>query len=194
VNKKIVIIDGHPDADPGRLCHALADAYAQGAQDAGHAIKRIDVARLDFPVLRSQRDFDEGSPPAGILSAQDGIRWADHVVIVYPLWLGTMPALLKAFFEQTFRPGFAFKATDNGWPRKQLAGRTARLVVTMGMPALLYRWFYLAHSLRSLERNILKFCGIKPVGETVFGLVETAGDAKRAAWLDKTADLGRRAR
>lgn len=191
---KITIIDGHPDPDPGRLCHALAEAYTKGALETGHDIRRVDVARLEFPILRTQHAFDKETPVPDIQTAQDDIRWADHIVIVYPLWLGTMPALLKAFLEQTMRPGFAFEEGGNGWPRQRLQGRTARIVVTMGMPAFFYRWYFLAHSLRSLERNILRFCGIKPAGETIFGMVDAAGDAKRAKWLAKMTDLGRRGR
>jgi hypothetical protein len=50
----------------------------------------------------------------------------------------------------------------------------------MGMPGFFYRWFYRAHSLKSFERNILRFCGIGPVRATVVGLVESAGARKRA--------------
>ena len=194
MERRILVVNGHPDPAAERLCHALADAYAAGARDAGHAVRRIDVARLDFPILRSQAEFEGGAVCPDIAAAQEAIGWAGHIVLVYPLWLGTMPALLKAFLEQTFRPGFAFAEGGAGWPRKRLAGRTARVVVTMGMPALVYRWFFLAHSLRSLERNILKFAGIRPIGETIFGMVGAANNAKRTRWLGKMRDLGRRGR
>ena len=193
MGKKITVIDGHPDPRPERLCHALVAAYEAGAREAGHEVERIDVATLDFPILRSQTEFEGGMNDSVIQEAQRRIAWADHIVIVYPLWLGTMPALLKALIEQVFRPGFAFEYESEGWPRKLLAGRTARIVITMGMPAFFYRWFYLSHSLRSLERNILKFCGIKPAGETIFGMVEAADDAKRAKWLKQMTALGRNA-
>ena len=89
-------------------------------------------------------------------------------MIVHPLWLGTMPALLKAFLEQAFRPGFAMGKADEGqgWSRK-LAGKSARIVVTMGMPALLYRWYFGAHGLKSLEQSILAIVGIKPSRHTL---------------------------
>jgi len=191
--KKITIIDGHPDPAPERLCHALADAYADGATQAGHEVRRIDVATMEVPFLRTQSDFEQGTPAPAIQAAQDDLRWAAHVVIIYPLWLGAMPALLKAFFEQTMRPGFAFEADSKGWPGKLLAGRTARIVITMGMPAFWYRWFFLAHSLKSLERNLLRFVGIKPVGETILGMVEAADADRRARWLAQMTALGRRA-
>ena len=65
--------------------------------------------------------------------------------------------------------------------------------VPMGMPALIYRVWYGGHSLKSLERNILKFIGFKPVRDTVFGMVEAVSDEKRKGWLKRVEDLGRQA-
>lgn len=192
--KRILIIDGHPDPEPQRLCHGLANAYASGAVDAGHEVRRLELHSLDFPLLRSEADFETGKAPPPIARAQADINWAEHIVIVYPLWLGTMPALLKAFFEQAIRPDFAFERATSGWPKKRLQGRTARIVVTMGMPVMIYRWIYLSHSLRSLERNILKFAGISPVRETLFGMIKEANEQTRNRWIDQMATLGRSAR
>ena len=189
--KKIAVIQGHPDPGGMRFCHALAETYAEGAEMAGHRVKRIDIAQLEFPLLRTKEDFDHNEPPAAILPAQEIIRWAEHIVLFYPLWLGTMPAYLKAFLEQTFRPGFVgLKAeADKPWT-KLLTGRSARVIVTMGMPAMIYRWFYLAHSLKSLERNILGFCGIGPVKETLIGRVDAIDDKQKRRWLATMRRLG----
>jgi putative NADPH-quinone reductase len=64
----------------------------------------------------------------------------------------------------------------------------------MGMPALIYRWYFGAHSLKSLERNILGFVGIGPIRETLIGLVETRSAARREKWLEKLRALGRAGR
>lgn len=189
--KRILIIDGHPDPDPGRLCHGLANAYASGAADNGHDIRRLDIHALDFPLLRTEADFETGTAPPAIAGVQENIRWAEHIVIIYPLWLGTMPALLKGLLEQAIRPDFAFERGNAGWPKKLLRGRSARIVVTMGMPAMVYRWFYLSHSLRSLERNVLKFAGIGPVRETLFGMVKDSGERTRNGWIERMTALGR---
>jgi putative NADPH-quinone reductase len=193
--RRITIIQGHPDQQERHYGHALAEAYAQGAEGGGHEVRRIEVAKLDFPLLRTKEEFEIGVPPDSIRSAQEAITWADHLVIVYPLWLGTMPALLKAFFEQVFRPGFAFTPAEPGrmWG-KLLKGKSARIVVTMGMPAFFYRWFYLAHSLRSLERNILGFAGIGPIKVSLIGMVEVGEKTKRERWLDTISMLGRAGR
>lgn len=189
--KHIVIIQGHPDAQVRHYGHALADEYAKGAQDGGHEVRRIEVAHLDFPLLRTKEDFEKGVPPDAIRQAQEVIKWANHLVIIYPLWLGSMPALLKAFLEQVFRPGFAFDYQTSGkMPRKLLRGKSARIVVSMGMPALIYRWFFFAHSLKNLQRNILGFSGIKPIRSTLIGSIEGLTDRQRADWLDVLRDLG----
>ncbi len=187
--RRIVIIDGHPDRRPERFVHALTENYARAASRAGHPVRRIDIARLDIPLVETRDQWERGKLSEDIARAQDSIAWAEHLLIAYPLWLGDMPALLKAFFEQIMRPGFAFAPRKNGMPEKKLAGRSARLVVTMGMPALFYRAYYGAHSVKSLERNILKFVGIQPLGHLIIGNVE--GSAKeRASWLEKLAALG----
>lgn len=191
---RIAIIQGHPDPRGGHLGHALADAYAEAALAAGHEVRRIEVARLDFPVLRSKDSWDHDAPASDIVQAQEAIAWADHMLILYPLWLGCMPALLKAFFEQALRPGFAADRTGtaSGW-KARLAGRSARVVVTMGMPALAYRWFFRAHGLKALKRNILQFSGVKPVSDTLFGMVESPRAGRREGWLLQMRELGRRA-
>src|SRR3546814_9782337 len=76
-----LILQGHPDPAGGRLCPAMAAAYARGAEAAGHRVEMIDVAMLDPPLLRSQADFEDGQPPACIVPAQAAIRRASHLVI-----------------------------------------------------------------------------------------------------------------
>lgn len=183
--KRITIIDGHPDPSTERLNHALADRYMQGARAAGHEVRRIDVARTDFPLLRDPDDFYSGNPPEAIRNAQRDIAWADHLVFFYPLWDGDMPALLKGFLEQTFRPGFSMEyAGARRFPKKLLTGKSARVIVTMGMPAFIYRWLFSEHSLKSLKHSVLELCGITPVRETLIGSVENCGEAPRSKWLE----------
>jgi len=193
---RVLIVQGHPEPGTSHLCHALADAYAAGARSAGHAVRQIRVADLDFPLLRSPGEWERGAVPAALAPAQEDIRWATHLVLVYPLWLGGMPALLKGFLEQVARPGFAFRydATSALGTRRGLGGRSARVVVTMGMPALAYRWFYRAHSLKALKRNILGFVGFAPVRDTVVGGVGRFGARDVTRWQARLRALGERAR
>lgn len=195
MTKHILVIQGHPDSGEQHLCHALAASYAKGAEGEGHTVRHLDVAELDFPLLRSQKDWEKGSVPDTLLPAQEAIQWAEHLVFFFPLWLGDMPAVLKGFLEQVARPGFAFKREEGGNPfgKKGLTGRSARVVVTMGMPALVYRWYFRAHSLKSLERNVLGFVGIAPVHETLVGMAGNMKPEDAAKWLKKLEQLGAKA-
>ena len=192
--RRVLLIEGHPDPSAERLNHVLADAYAEGALEAGHAIHRLAVGTLDFPILRTQHSWAHDPVPPTLQGAQGELVWAQHVVIFFPLWMGDMPALLKGFLEQVARPGFAVGPEGaSPFGPKALSGRSARVVVTMGMPALVYRWFYRAHSVKALERNILGMVGFAPVNETLIGGVEALGDKGVLKWKGALRKLGRKA-
>jgi len=188
--RRILIVDAHPDDDPSHFVHAIAARYGTAATEAGHEVRNIVLARIDIPFLTSPDVWAHGEPPARLREAQDDMMWANHLVFVYPLWLGDMPALLKAFLEQVFRPGFAFRHREGAMPEPGLKGRSARIIVTMGMPALVYRGWFGAHSLRSFGRNILHFVGIRPVRYSVIGGVDAA-NRSAATHLRSIARLGR---
>ncbi|AZO54682.1 MULTISPECIES: NAD(P)H-dependent oxidoreductase [unclassified Mesorhizobium] len=196
MSRRILIVVGHPDPSPDRLCRGLARAYGEGAEKAGHAVRRVDLAAIDFPMLRTMQEFEHGSIPDELKDAAQAIVWAEHIVFVFPLWLGTMPAMLKAFLEQVMRPGTAFAYPDKGggFTKTLLRGRSARVVVTMGMPSVLYRLWFLGHGIAGMKRSILHFVGISPVRETLFGMVAGASDATRAKCIQQMRDLGKRAR
>jgi putative NADPH-quinone reductase len=178
---RIALVLGHPDAAAGRFLRALARAYAEGASRAGHELREIDVAALDFRLLRSEAEW-RGPPERCIGEAEETIAWAEHVVLLYPLWLGEMPALLKGFLEQLLRPAFTLRTLQGG--------RSVRIIVTMGMPAFVYRWYFGAHGLKNLQRNILRFCGFRPARATLIGRVESLGEEGRARWLERLRALG----
>ena len=192
MSRKILIIQGHPDQSREHFCHALAAAYRSGAEGAGFEVDELCLADMDIPVLKSEQEWNSESLPADIAEAQARIRAADHLVFVFPLWLGTMPALVKAFLEQIFRPGFAFpRGTKPGIGERLLKGKSARVVMTMGMPGLAFRWFFRAHGYRYFKRNILHFCGIRPVRADFIGMVAAPRPSLRAKWLARVEKSGR---
>lgn len=152
----ILIIQGHPDTQKNHLCHELISSYISGAEIADHSIKLYNIASIEFPLLRSKEDWEKGKEgtPENLKEIQEALMESDHIVIIYPLWLGTMPALLKGFLEQLLRPGVAI-TYKKGYPQGLLENKSAHIIITMGMPALVYRFFFFSHSLRCLKRNIL---------------------------------------
>lgn len=142
-------------------------------------------------MLRSAAEFNEGEPPPAIAEVQRDIKWADHVVVVFPLWLGGLPALTKGFFEQVFRSQFTMRWRKNQMPQGLLQGLTCRLIVTMGMPAFAFRIVFGANGVRSFERSVLSLAGIKRTGTTMFGGVGGDDPGPVRDWLAQVAGLGR---
>lgn len=190
--KRILLVQGHPDTAGRHLCHALADEYSSAATAAGHQVDAVAPGETDFPLLRSQRDWMRGATgvPEQLANAQRLLTEADHVVIFFPLWLGTMPALLKGYLEQILRPGVAL-SYDKTTPRPLLSGKSARLIVTMGMPGPVYRWYFGAHGVRNLKRSILGITGIRKVRADFVGLVDNFSPARYERWSSKMQKLGR---
>jgi putative NADPH-quinone reductase len=190
MGKRILVIDGHPDKDRARLCHALADAYAGGARETGRDVRLLTVAEAEFPLLRTAQDFATAPEAPAILSARDDILWAEHLVFVFPLWLGGAPALLRGFLEQIARGGFVAETSGRGI-RQKLKGKSARLIVTMGMPAFIYRWMFHAHGVKNFMQGVLGFGGIGPIRLTLFGAIEAENPAAQKRRLTRARTLGR---
>lgn len=160
--RSICIINGHPDAGPGHFVPALADAYERGARAAGHAVSRIDVAGLPVDFLHNETEFAEAPGPP-VAAERDKMAGADHLVLIYPLWLGGMPARLKAFLEQAARAGFFIgkAAREGGFPTQAMKGKSARVIVTMGMPVFAYHLLFGGHSVKGVEAAS---CGSPAIG------------------------------
>jgi putative NADPH-quinone reductase len=186
--RKIVIIVGHSQKDT--FCEVLATAYRNSARAGGHEARMYVLSKMLFdPVL--YEGFSKVQPlEPDLKAAHDAIFGADHLVFVVPLWLGDMPAILKGFLERVFQPDLVEPAR-NGAFIKLLKGKSARVVVTMGMPGLVYRWYFGSHAVKLLKRNILGFLGASPIRSEVIGNIAGLGDAGRKAWLAKVEAWGR---
>lgn len=185
--RDVLVIIGHPDPAPGRYGRQLAEAYVRAARRGGHAVDVVDVAALEFPLLRSKADYDNGEVPPDLRDARDKLLRAAHIVMFFPLWLGEMPALLKGFLEQVLRAG-----DMNAGGAKPLKDKTARIVVTMGMPAFIYRFFFRQHGVKNLERNILRFCGVRRIWTSLIGMIEGEDPRPRERWLRLMERFGRK--
>jgi len=188
--KRILIINGHPDKQS--FCFELAKNYKKGADSAATECKLVNLIDLKFnPILGGgYRQRTELEPD--LLMMQQEITKADHIVLVYPTWWATYPALLKGFIDRVFLPGFAFKYRENSplWD-KLLVGKTARLIVTMDSPKWYYSLFMKNAGHRSMKKGTLEFCGIKPVQITSFGMLKSSDEAKRKNWFSLVEKLGR---
>ncbi len=195
MTKTVCVIDAHPDPASGHFVSALADACARGALDGGHDVTRIRVADIPLEFMQTAEEF-AALPDGPVRQAQEKIAAADHVVVVFPLWLGMVPARLKAFIEQVGRGEF-FLGTggdSSKWPAQKMKGKSARLVVTMGMPGFAYGLIFGGHSLKGLAKGVFGMAGFRPVRRTVIGGVGALDDTARTRWLARMEGWGREAR
>lgn len=187
--KKVLIIQGNPDKES--FCHALAESYKKGALGSKADVKENKIREIEFnPNLtfgyKKRVDLEEG-----LIESQHLIKWADHLVFVYPTWWGTMPALLKGFIDRVFLPGFGFQYRDDSvWWDKLLKGKSARLIVTMDTPPWYFRLIYGQPGHKAMKKSTLGFCGIKPVRISSIGPVKSSKKSKRTNWLNRAQKLG----
>jgi len=187
--KNILIIQGHPDSES--FCWALGEAYKRGASSSGAAIQEIKISNLYFnPNLafgyrkRTQLEPD-------LLTSWEKILKADHLVIIYPVWWASMPAIMKGFFDRLFLPGFAFEKIENSlWWKKLLKGKSARIITTMDQPPWYFWLRYLAPAHQALKHGTLKFCGVSPVKITSIGPIRLSKETFRKNHLLKIEKLG----
>lgn len=190
MKEKILIINGHPD--PESFCRSLSEAYKEGAGATGE-VRFIDLSTINFEPNLKYGYRKRTELEVDLIKAREWIEWASHLVFVYPTWWGAMPALLKGFIDRVFLPGFAFRYREGSalWD-KLLTGKTAHLIVTMDTPSWYNRLVYRRAGHQVMKRNVLKFCGIKPVRITEITPVKNSTDYKRATWLRRVERLGQK--
>lgn len=189
---KVMIVVGHPQRTT--FCEAIGHAYAYGAASGHHDVSVFNLADMKFdPILRE--GYRKVQPlEEDLQRAYDALATCDHLVIIFPLWCGDMPAILKGFIERILQPDLvARENTESAMNWRIFSNKTARIIMTMGMPVSIYRWWYRGHALKLLTRNILHFIGIKPVRHTLFGMIASSKPETREHWLREVEALGRAA-
>jgi NAD(P)H dehydrogenase (quinone) len=194
MSRRILIADLHPARLS--LSAALAQAYRTGAEAAGHQTRTTTLSEMDFNPDFGQSTFR--AAPAlepDLETFRENLTWAEHVVLILPMWWGGLPAKAKGLFDRTLLPGYAFDPRQKrfGLPKPLLAGRTGRLILTSDTPGWAFPLLYRTALKHQIQRQILAFVGIKPMGFTHFSPVEYSTDGIRAKWLARTEALGRSA-
>lgn len=191
MNKKILIINGHPNKNAFNF--GITTAYKKGAENSGAEVKEIIIADLKFnPNLefgyQKRIELEQD-----LTDAWEKIKWADHLVWVHPVWWGGLPAITKGFIDRLFLPGFSFQYRENSvWWDKLLKGKTANIITTLDQPSWYYWFVYGRPSVNQLKKSTLEFCGVKPVRVTYIGIIKTATNDIRKKWLAKVEELGRK--
>ena len=187
--KKILIINGHPNK--ASFNFGLSKAYKEGAEKSGNEVQEILISELDFnPNLQfGYQKRTELEPD--LLKAWEKIVWAEHIVWIYPLWWGFMPAILKGFIDRLFLPNFAFRYKGNStkWD-KLLKGKTAHIINTMDYPVWYYRFILGARGTKIMKNMILDFVGIKTIKTTYIAPIKNSTQEFREKWIEKVKAIG----
>ena len=187
--KKILIINGHPDKES--FNYALFEAYRKGAVKSKAEVKEIKIRELQFnPNLqfgyRKRTDLEPD-----LIASQDKLKWADHIVWIYPVWWGSVPAIMKGFLDRVLLPGFAFKKREGSvWWDKYFTGKTSRLICTMDQPTWYYKLVNRAPSHHAMKKLTMNFIGIRSVKITAIGPLRLSKDVFRQNWLERVEKLG----
>lgn len=192
--KKILVVNGHTRADT--YVGALAERYMSDANAAGSEVQLLNLR--DVPLEKYLKFLHSGGNdyayPRDLISLHEQLLWADHIVLVYPIWWGLPTALMKTYIEVAFAPKVAFKylPPKNGIVRweKLLTGKTARVISTIDSPPWYYIWVRGDANGRGLKRSILGFCGITKVAVNYFGSIKTSNLQQRKKWLDQVGAFG----
>ena len=188
--KKVLVINANPKSTS--LCKSLAERYISVAKEH-HTVEQINIGDLNFEIsLDAGYDRVTALEP-DLLEFQQKIQWSEHVVIISPVWWGTIPAKFKGVIDRTFLPGFSFKYVEGkSYPEKLLKGRTSELIITLDSPPLWYKYVKGNAIYKQLKHSILDFSGIKNISATYFGPVIHSKIDHRKDWLNKVAKLARK--
>ena len=186
--RRILILVGHPDSDSFNV--RLANAYADGAKERGHEVRRVNIGDLKFdPILHQGYKVIQELEP-DLKQLQEDIKWCQHFVIFYPSWWSTMPALLKGLFDRMWLPGFAYKFDQNGFTwTKLLKYRTARVFVTSDAHPWIARIIF-GDTTNEIKKGILWFAGFR-VSVKKIGPLKKISDSRKEKWLKEAKEWGR---
>ena len=178
----VAIISGHPNSSS--YCTALAKSYEEGSKSTGNKVRFISVTSMKFDAVHQRKTVEKD-----VAYAQSTLQWADHIVFIFPIWWGNMPALMKGFVDRVFASGVTYKFKEGGMWDKLLKGKSARVIATMDAPPLVYKLFF-RNPLKKNMKAILGFCGVAPIKYSYIGSVKMASPEKRKFWLERIKKVG----
>ncbi|ENV48940.1 hypothetical protein P255_02694 [Acinetobacter brisouii CIP 110357] len=186
--RKIVVINGHPSVSS--FNHALVQAYADSAAEQGVWVDVIEIGQLNFdPNLKYGYEKRMNLEP-DLVEAWRKIMEADHLVWIFPVWWGGLPAITKGFIDRVFLPSMAFSYYDkSNWIRGHLQNKTARIVTTLDQSGWTYKWYFGEPSTRQLKQATLQFCGVKKVKTHYMGSIRGSSATQREKWLQSIVKM-----
>lgn len=174
----VLIVTAHPE--PQSLTHGIAARIGAGLAEAGHDFEIADLAAEGFDPRFTAGDLAvhrrKAAPPADVAAEQARIDRADALVLVYPVYWWSMPALLKGWIDRVFSNDWAFDFEPGGGLVKKLQRLKVHLVQLAGADAGTYeRHRYLDAMKVQIDHGIFDYCGATVVSSEL--LFESEGQA-----------------
>lgn len=189
-----LIVVAHPE--PGSLSHAIAAAVGEGIVESGggHRFDIADLAAEGFDPRFTDADLavhrEQAGPPADVAFEQARIDRADTLVLVYPVYWWSMPALMKGWIDRVFANGWAFDFGLHTGLTKKLRHLRVHLVAVAGADMRTYaRHGYFGAMKTQIEHGIFDYCGATVVRSEILFESETGSPQ---AHLDAARAIGRK--
>jgi putative NADPH-quinone reductase len=174
-DRRILVVNGHPDPRPERFCAALCEAYGEGARQVGSPVRRLTVGTLSLAP-------DTNAGCIDLETAMADIHWATHVIVVFPLWLNRPPDVVRSLFEYWSGHGLQGGAAASE--------RSMRAVITMEMPAFAHRaMLRCGINVNQLSHRLL-LPGFRNQEQGFIGSVESISAGERTRWLNTMRNCG----
>jgi len=188
MSKRVLVLAANPKKDS--FVNSLAETYASSAGE-NNEVRLLKISDMEFNMDLSGGYEQSSSMEDSLKSFQDSLEWCEHLVILTPLWWGSLPAKLKGLIDRTFLPGFAFQyEKGKSIPKKLLNGKTARIVMTMDTPPWYYYFFQGAPAIKQLKATTLEFVGFHKVKSKMIGPIISSTEESRVKWANDVSKLG----
>ena len=187
---KVLIVYAHPN--PRSFNAALLAAVDTTLQERGHTTRIHDLYQMQFRAVLDGEDLLRnwrGDLPVDTRREQDTLRWAEGLVLIYPVWWFGPPAILKGWIDRVFTRKFAFDFGPNGMIGL-LTHQKALILNTLGGDQATYqreRWEELL--IRPMAEGVLSACGVRQVTYQAFYEVPSTTPAARQAMLQQARGL-----
>lgn len=182
---KIAVIHTHPN--PDSFTYSLREAVVSQLQELGHQVQDRDLYTLQFDPVLSLEEFADsksGQYREDVRAEQAYIQWADYLIFIYPLWWGTMPALLKGYIDRVFAYGFAYEVAD-GEVKQLLTAKKVILITTMGNSDRHYRAIQMYDAMKkTVDAGIFEFAGMNVLEHKYYASVTSVNETTRKEMLE----------
>ncbi len=145
----VLIVSAHPD--PASLTNALRDVAVDQLRADGHEVRISDLYAMNWKAAHDRDDFPELGPDEplslpfasmrasttrafsqDVIAEQDKVLWADALILAFPLWWFSVPAILKGWIDRVWTAGVGYQIGGDRYGAGRMAGKRAMLMVMVG--------------------------------------------------------------